>query len=270
MIRSSPPAVVFATVLLTIFVAACGGRDTVASRSAEAYRDAVERGLPIDDGHGGHDGAGDEDGAMAISPAHHDDAAAHQADADVAHHVEGGAPIGAADHGAHRPSRDDAARPAGAGAAHGVDHGAPDQAVRHGAAQHQTMPQRGAAHGAMGHDVAGETSATGAGEHGGHEATLHGADVHAAIPPGGLWGPVGGAEPAQPSAAPPLPIVPAPSTSEAMAQLRPDATLAPDRGDTPAQIAVIEAQKSAGGGHEGHVPEEPAEPQQEHREHPPE
>lgn len=78
-----------------------------------------------------------------------------------------------------------------------------------------------------------------------HSAMQHGAPV--AIPPGGLWGPVPHAHPTTPSAAPPLPLAPAPNTSAEMKRLDPAATLRPDSGDMPSMVSVMEAQKAAGG-----------------------
>ncbi|HXI11114.1 MAG TPA: heavy metal-binding domain-containing protein [Thermoanaerobaculia bacterium] len=42
-------------ITLSLFVAACGGKQTVASKSAEAFREAQQKGTPVGgDGHGGH------------------------------------------------------------------------------------------------------------------------------------------------------------------------------------------------------------------------
>lgn len=265
--------------VLTLTAGGCGGRDTVASRSAAAYREAVEKGIPIEDDHGGH--AHDQGGAVspedpaehhegAVATADHHDASATDDHADHSKPAEGdhaghGAPEGptheamrhddTAEHAQHGVTArtDDAAQHAQHGAtvrsgdaAQHAQHGATvrtDDAAQH--AQHETMQHEDPAQ-------HGESGATSAAEHGGHGATLHGPEAHAAIPPGGLWGPVPGAVPGNAAAAPALPMAPLPTTSAEMNRLRPDATLSRDRGDTPAAIAVIEAQKSAGSAHEGH------------------
>jgi hypothetical protein len=51
-------------------------------------------------------------------------------------------------------------------------------------------------------------------------------------------------------------MAPAPSTSNEMMGLRPDATLAPDPADTPAAISVQESRKAAGeADHSAHPPD---------------
>ena len=54
-------AVALATLL---YVAACGGKETVADKSAKAFREAQQKGIPVaGEGHGGH-GAGEESATM--------------------------------------------------------------------------------------------------------------------------------------------------------------------------------------------------------------
>lgn len=59
-------------IALMLFLAACGGKQTVASKSAKAFREARQNGTPIGgDGHGGHSASGNDHGAMTDSAGDH-------------------------------------------------------------------------------------------------------------------------------------------------------------------------------------------------------
>ena len=105
-------------------------------------------------------------------------------------------------------------------------------------------------HGAMQHPSSSRAIPQGS-EHGDHDTTAHSAAAHAAIPPGGLWGPIPGAGPSAPQQVPLLPMAPAPTSSSEMTRVDPQQTLSGDRADTPAAISVREAKKSAEGEGEG-------------------
>ena len=69
------------------------------------------------------------------------------------------------------------------------------------------------------------------------------------IPPGGLWGPVPGAGPAQAAATTTLPLAPAPRSTSDMATVNPAGTVVMDAHDAPVASSVNDAQKSSGGSH---------------------
>lgn len=337
-----------ATLALVVFAAGCGGGDTVASRSAAAYDEAVAKGVPIEggDGHGGHEhgaAAATHDGTTTATGGHAHDTSTTTGTAGHAHSgaAAGGAmPAPHTDHGAHemraardahaghtapaagaRSTRGEAGHAHDGGAASGTRppgqphaaHGATpaarqhagghgehtaattrraDPHAQHGAAaspehmqhgtpatrehvqhgtrldaqaqtQHGTVPHDGMQHGEHAQPHA-QHVAPSAGAHAGHDMSA----ARAAIPPGGLWGPVPGAGAAPPQIAPALPLAPAPERSGEMSRLDPAATLRPDAADAPAAISVIESRKSAAGAHAGHGDASvPAEGDEDHREH---
>lgn len=278
-------AVIISAAVPFLFLVSCGGEDTVAERSAAAYREALEKGLPIEDDHGGHGAHGDQaPGETTLPAAHEDHGAAGAEDHAMAghgdapgtagEHAMGGAPAGAheaAGHGAAGAEHPAGHAAAGNGAHGGAQHsGAQHDAMQHGAAQsgtaqHDAMQHGAAQPGAAQHDAmqpgemqhdAMQPGATGPAEHGGHAGMNHSADAHSAIPPGGLWGRVPGSVPGRPAEAPALPMAPAPATSDEMKRLRPASTLAPDPADTPAAISVQEAKKATGEeDHSAHPPD---------------
>lgn len=197
--------------VLALLLSACGGDQSVASKSAEAYHDAVREGKEIGTGHdhGGHDAPGaaaDIDHAAAAADVHER----------MDHAATPGAASSSMDHAAmgHVSA-------SGSGAA--IDH----SAMGHGAAS-----RRGAAvgHSAMSRSATPRSGAT----------TNQSAMGHGTAPPSGAavdhsamgHGPAG--EP-----------LTAPVTSRQLAATEPGATLAPDSFDAPAPIAVSEANKAA-------------------------
>ncbi|HUP50148.1 MAG TPA: hypothetical protein VNA04_15290 [Thermoanaerobaculia bacterium] len=228
-------------VVAAIVAAGCGGRESVASRSAAAYREVVEIGTPIADDHGGHahkaadghgqaaahDHAGPAAGAVDHAAMGHTDApaahAGHTAAAGTAH----------GDHGAQAAAGAHAQHTSGSAAAH-AGQAMPDHAA-HGAAPHATRSPAGH----------GQPAPAGQAAHADHAAVSP-----ALIPEGGLWGPVGAAahhagHPATAAAAPELPLAAIPSSNREMAAVAPSQTLRPDSNDAASPISVEEAAKSS-------------------------
>jgi hypothetical protein len=205
-----------AALLAAIGVGACGGKQTMASKSAAAYDEAKKKGIPIE--------AGEHSG----------------------HSAEAGAETTATDHAA-MPGMDH-------GAMAGMDHskmpdlqhgtsssGAHDMAAMDHSAMagmdHSKMPgmQHGASGGAA-HDMAGMNhSVTPGMAHGSMTGMQHG-------------GSMAGMSGMQHGSATAAPIVIAPPTSNAaIAQTQPAATLRADEFDAPAPTAIEEAAKGASG-----------------------
>lgn len=219
-----------------LLLAACGGKDTTASRSAAAYREAQAKGTPV----GGGDDHGHEHGSPAPAPASTAEAA----------------PVEHSAHGA-------------ASAAHaGMDHGSTSM---HTATDHATMSP--ASHSAMNHgDVSADAHAGhstprdhAAMQHGSQDESAHGAmtaDAHAGMQHGTPATPAdshvqhqaaspahAGHGAAQSIANAPSVVLSAPTSNADMARTRPSETLRSDDFDAPAAIAVEEAKKAASGGH---------------------
>ncbi len=168
-------------VALAILLAACGGKETMASKSAAAYREAQAKGTPV----GGGDGHGRD----------------HAAASDAA----------VQDHSAH------------------------------GMTTETADPRAGMNHGTMANAPSNA--------HTGHAAAAS-PDAHAAH---GVPAPAQSDAHAQHATAIPAPIqVDAPSSSSAMAAVRPATTLSPDDFDAPAAKSVAESAKASGGGHSNH------------------
>jgi hypothetical protein len=203
----------------TLLFAACRGKESMASRGAKAYDEAVRADSPIGgETHGGH--------AAPTTPT--PTATDHAA---MGHAV--------------------AAEPAGHAA---MGHAAPGQPADHAAMGHAAAGQP-AGHAAMGHAAAPPGAATAQPQHAGHTTAQqmptpqpapqmdHAAMGHAAAPPPATAGQRA------------FPIGEAPLRSGEIAQLRPSSTLSSDPQDAPAPSAVSEANKAAAatsGGHAGH------------------
>jgi Heavy metal binding domain len=172
-----------ALLAVALIAAACGGEKSVASKSAEAYREAQAKGIAVGGGHD-HGGHGATSPAAATDHSAHatatgaaaaTDHSAHGAGADAhAGMNHGAAPAGAADHSAH-------------GAPGAVDHAAMGHGTATSGHAGHTPSARGGAtdHAAMGHGTtmnahAGHGTATRAGGSS-HAAMGHGttADPHA-------------------------------------------------------------------------------------------
>jgi hypothetical protein len=220
-------AIVLASVtILSFTLVACGGKETVASRSAEALRQAQEKGTPIGSGHGGHDAAGTGD--------HHGEAETtghHAAVAGMDHSTMAGMDHSKMQHG-QQPM---------AGMDHSaMQHGQQSMAgMDHSQMQHGQQPAAGMDHAAMGH---GQQPAAGMD----HSQMQHGQQPAAA---GMDHSQMPGMQHVPAAVAPVTP----PTSNAEMQRLRPAATLKSDPFDAPAPLAVAETNKARqGGGHEGH------------------
>jgi Heavy metal binding domain len=259
-------ALLFGFVLLA---AACGGKQSVASKSAAAYDEAKAKGVAVGGGHehGGH--------AATETATDH---SAHGTAADAHAGMQHGAATetGAMDHSAHggMTATDHAAMGHGSTAGHGAHAGmtaADHAAMGHGAHGSGSAPDQHAQHGSSTAGHAGHGTTTPAGGHDMHAGMQHGttspgADPHAGHTQQGAAQPdhaqhgamqPGAASPAMTQhaghgAPPATALLPAPRTNREMQKLRPGATLRPDAFDAPAPISVSEAAKAAEGGHQGH------------------
>ena len=247
-------SLVLASLLLVL---ACGRNETMASKSAAAYREAQAKGTPVTGGHehGGHETAT----TTGTEPMDH---SAHGTAAD-AHAGHDMTTAGGMDHGAHgaMSATDHAAmNHGGAADAHASHTAAGGAAMDHSA--HGTMTA--ADHAAMGHGTTsdahtGHTTTAGAMDHSAHAAmTGTAADQHAGMQHGTSTPAAnthaGHGAMQQPAAGAPSVVLNAPTTNAEIARTQPAATLRPDDFDAPMPIAVEEAQKAAagGGGHQGH------------------
>jgi hypothetical protein len=215
-----------ATVLASALVAGCGGKQSVASKSAEAYREAVARGIPVGTGeHGGHA---------------NDHAAASSGMAGMAHAAMPGMEHMTTSGGAHDMSKMPGMQhgsTAGMASMPGMQHGSMssmDQSkMQHGSmAGMNNMP--GMAHGSM----AGMD----------HSTTQHGSMAGMNNMPGMQHGSMAGmgnmAGMHHGAGTTTTPVVlGAPTSSSGIAKLNPSATLQEDQFDRPAPVAQPEAAK---------------------------
>lgn len=211
-----------AALLAAIGVGACGGKQTMASKSAAAYDEAKKKGIPIEAGeHGGHSTeAGAEPAAVDATTAT-DHATMpgmdHGTMAGMDHSKMPGMQHGRSGSGAH-------------------DMAAMDHSAMAGM-DHSKMP--GMQHGASGadaHDMAGM-----------NHSAMAGMD-HSKMPGMQHSGSMAGMSGMQHGSATAAPIVIAPPTSNAaIAQTQPAATLRADEFDAPAPTSIQEAAKGASG-----------------------
>ena len=216
-------------VALILLVLACGRQQTVASKSAAAYREAEAKGTAVSGGH------------------------------DHGHHVPAptGTDAAVMDHSTHGSTADAHAGHA-TPAAGATDHHAHGASV---AADHAAMGHGSPADAHAGHDAHRTTARAAA--HDGHAAMQHGTaaaatpDPHAhhrQPAPATAHAGHGAATQQPPPAGAPTVVLGAPTSSAEMARTQPAATLRPDEFDAPAAIAVAEAEKAKGGSshHERH------------------
>lgn len=216
------------TMAVAVLLAACGGRDSMASKSAGAYRDAqAKEGTPAGGGDA-HDHGSTAPSAITTTDPHagmnHGDHAAighapatpHAANAHAGHGTTAASATSA--HASHTSTDK-----AGAHAAHGTPS---QQSAAH--TQHGTNPHAQ-------HSAASTPAATTS--HAGHGAMQRGAVPTAPVQ------------------------TEVPSSSAAMAAVRPDATLRPDPFDAAASQSIAESTKSPGGAatHSNHQGQPPAE-----------
>jgi len=201
--------------LALVALLGCGGQETVASKSAAAFRDAQERGETFG-------GGGDAHGHGAAGPG--GDAATHEG------HAAGGPQAESAEH-AHGAA-------AGGAGRHEGGHG--DMAQRSGAAK---------TGGHAGHAAPPEQPVAGAGQHGGHGAAVQGTGAGGA-PAGAHAGHApGAAAPSQPATPSPVPV----AAGEPARTLRPDPVDAPAATSLgEAQRSAAITGEMAGEGHGAH------------------
>ena len=243
-----------------LVLAACGARETMASRSAAAYRDAQAKGVTVSGGHEhGEDALPHTQGPAGTSTtgnhagmdhsstasAHHDGVHAAQA-TDHAAMDHGTMDHGTMDHrtmdhAAMSPSDHVMSGGAGAHSSHempaGTSHAAMHDATAHGSVN------SAAAHPGMTHGGASQSTAASA--HSGHAMAQAPANPHAGHG-------ASGASTALPAPGP----VSAPLSNGEIAGLRPATTLRPDDFDVPASASVAEAARAASGAHSMHMRKE--------------
>jgi len=246
-----------------LLLAACGGKETMASKSAAAYHEAQAKGTPVGAGNG-HDHGGAA--ASASSPTMDHGATA------PADHAAMGHGTGAEAHAGHSGGADPATTQhlSQDHSAHGVapthaQHGATPASAhaQHGAATSSTHP--GMQHDAATHATPGQSS-TSQMDHSQHAGmprptSTPPADSHAQHQQPAGAPPHAGHGPTQPAAGLPGIVLDVPTSNAEIARTQPSKTLQPDDFDAPARISVAEARKAAGGEHDGHgTPSPPADP----------
>jgi hypothetical protein len=248
-------------IAMSMVVLACGRNETMASRSADAYREAREKGEVVGGGHehGGHEVATATGGTAAVDPSAHaattdqhagHDMTSHGTTGDDAHvskpgtdhrahgsmpatdHAAMGHPIISGAHAAHSPARGSTMDHGDQGRAPGADH-----------TQHGGLSGAGADHSA--HAPRATTAAQDP-----HAGMQHGTSTsttaHAQHPPSGPDHAGHGAVPPVTGSPSTVPNVPA--SSAEMARAQPAATLRPDPFDAAMPVAVAEARKATAGG----------------------
>jgi uncharacterized protein involved in copper resistance len=268
-----------AVLFAALAVIACGGRQTTASKSAAAYDEAKQKGIPIAAGeHGGHSAEAAAEPAAAATPTATNHAAMpgmdHSTMAGTDHAKMPGMQHGASGSGGHTMDHS-----AMAGMDHskmpGMQHGASNSGghtMDHSAMagmDHSRMP--GMQQGAPGSGAGKDHSAMAGMDHSKMPAMQHGAPAagsqgmagmdHSAMP-----GMSHGIQHGSPVAAP-LVIAP-PTSNAAIAAIQPAATLRADEFDAPAPAAIEEAAKGASGmshSMEQATPKAPAPPQHDHK-----
>jgi len=231
-----------AVLLAAIVMIACGGKETMASKSAAAYDEAKKKGIPIEAGeHGGHSNETDAPADHAAMPEmdHSQMPGMKHGDA-----TSGAQAMAAMDHSAM--AQMDHSMP-------GMKHGATSATHDMAGMDHSRMPGMQHSSTAAGaHDMAGMNHSAMPGmEHGSTPTMQHGGTM-AAMP---------GMQHGSPAAAPIT--IPPPASNAAIAQTQPAATLRPDQFDAPAPAAIEEAAKGASGtshSMEKAAPKSPAQP----------
>jgi uncharacterized protein involved in copper resistance len=266
--------ILICAVTASIFLLTCGGKETVASKSARALREAQARGEPVGGAHAGHDASAGEATASAMD---------HSTMTDMDHSkvgMPGGSTAMAGmDHnkmpgmqpgqrlmvGMDHSGMQHGGTPSGQQSMAGMDHsnmpGMQPRGARRGESMagmdHSNMPgmqQAGTQRGQQSMSGMDHSNMPGM-QPGG---TQRGEQSMAAMDHSGMQhgGTPAGQQPAagmdhsnmpgmQHTAAQSQPVASAPTTSSEMARLQPSATLAPDRLDTPSAVSVSEANKSA-------------------------
>jgi len=204
-----------AALLAAITVVACGGKQTMASKSASAYDEAKKKGIPSEAGeHGGHSAepAGAATTGAETAPMAGMD---HSAMASMNHSKIPGMKHATAGSGAHDMAGMDHSSMAG------MDH-AKMPGMQHGATAAGSNDMAGMSHPAM----------PGM-QHGSMPGMQHGGTT------GAMPGMQHGTQPSAPI------VIPPPTSNAAIARTQPAATLRPDEFDAPAPAAIDEAAKTA-------------------------
>lgn len=228
---------------LAVFLAACGGKESVASKSAAAYAEAQAKSVPVGSEHGGHSPAAGEQSTSAGMD-HSKMSSGDMAGMD--HSKMGSSNMAGMDHS--KMSSGDMAgmdhSKMSAGDMAGMDHSKMSSGDMAGM-DHSKMTSG---------DMAGmDHSKMSSGDKAGMDHSSMSGMNHGAVPSGGLWGSLpgslaGGGEAPDHSAMAGMnhpPSEPAPSPSQTPGQ-----TLREDNLDRPAPISVSETLKSSGAGHD--------------------
>lgn len=226
---------------IVLLIAGCGGRDTVASKSAAAFREAEATGKPVRGGHHhGAEPAVQTTTAMAVDHSMHQHGADAAAPGQATHstgstdhtsmtHAESGAPSHR--HGATPTHAEHGAAHARTAATH-AEHAASSPAQAGGHADHR----RGEPGTSPVAEQPSHVSSPAASQHHGHPMPGDTRAGHAVT-----------------GVAPALPV-----TSRAMEAAQPSATLRQDPFDAPVAVSVSEAKKAGEGSHRGHGATSPA------------
>ena len=248
---------VIASVLLLF---ACGGKESVASKSAAAYRDAQAKGVKVGGGHdhGGHATTTDAHAGHTDHSAHGTPADAHAGHGAAADTHAGHGGGGAMDHSAHAAGGtvDHSAHRAGGSTVDHSAHGA-GGTVDHSAHRAGSSTVDHSAHRAGGTTDHSAHRAGGTTDHSAHRAggttTDHSAHAgHSGAPASSPAGPAASSPP-QDHSAHTAHSAPPPGRRDGARPAGGTPALREDAFDAPAPSAVTEAEKARqGGGHEGH------------------
>ena len=232
--------------------AACGRGETMASKSAAAYREAAAKGTPIAGGGHDHHAASEtasadhaDHEAMDHSAMQHDTAGHEGMDHGAMQH--GTADHAAMDHSARQHSTadhaamDHSAMQHGTAGHAGMDHSTMQHSTTgHAGMDHSTMQESAGGHAGMDHSAMQESA-------GGHAGMDHSAMQHGTS--GQPSAHAGHTMTSAPAASVPLQT---PNTNAEIAKTSPARTLQQDPLDAPAASAVSEANKASGGSDSGH------------------
>lgn len=246
-------------VIALLLLVACGGKQTVASKSAEAFREAQKKGVPVGgEGHGGHSASGGEHAAATDSTGDHatmtgmdhstmttGTGAMVGMDHSSMPGMQSGQSMAGMDHSKMKPGQSMA----------GMDHSNMKPGQSMAGMDHSKMKpgqsMAGMDHSNMkpGPSMAGmDHSKMQSGQQ--PMAGMDHSQMQTGQPP--MAGMDHSNMPGMQQGTAPAPVVNPPTTNAEMQRLRPASTLESDAFDAPAAAAVSEAMKaSQGGGHEG-------------------
>ena len=216
----------------------CGGKETVASKSAAAYRDAVARGIPVKaGGHGGHENQQSHEAMPGMEQSQPASATAPETHAMAGmNHAEMGHTSGNSMPGMAAMDHSKAQHGTSAGMA-GMDHSRMQRGSSGSMSTMQTSGMANMDHSQMQH---GSSESMAGMQHG---ATSGMANMDHSQMQHGTANSMGNM---QHSTTPSVVVPPAPATSAGISRLNPATTLNADDLDTPAATAVSEAKKAGG------------------------